>query len=469
MSSKLASLALATTAAAVLLASSSAHADEVVATLARDTPVAAFDGVAAWSEYDQATARYHLVIYQGGQPARARLAASRRPFDVSLGPDARGRVVALYTRCRHGVRDCDVYRYAVKARREQRLGSVSSPEMDEAWPTQWRDRVAFVRRAKSYVRDDFDHRPDPRGKRGGGPLIDCDVPFVKTVGSSEPSRRLDRARCGATTGMSLRGDSLVQVSDAYLYEASETQVRRVPIDGRPARVLARAGGGLSGYSPFSSPSQSKSAVYLTRQGAREPANFLRIDLASRRLTEATPNVPLAGSVAFDEPAGSYWYLQAPERSASQLLGYDPPPFCTQPARSAPLLMQCRLVRATASPFSSTERTLAPRLTLTVNPGDEIVTPPGDLVTVSGDLTRDVVRGDAIVRREPVPAVALELLRNDRSDGSGTYSTTGLTATVDAAGHWTFSLGRRATDGYFVVVARALALASSQVAVMSGAP
>jgi len=140
-------------AAAALVTAAPAGADAVVAELTRDTPIAAYGGVVAWSDYDAATKRYRLVVREGDETARAPIAGSRRAFDVSLGPDARGRVVALYTRCRTATRGCDVYRYDVRARRERMVVSVSSPVKDEAWPVQWRDRVAFVRRDRAYVRD----------------------------------------------------------------------------------------------------------------------------------------------------------------------------------------------------------------------------------------------------------------------------------------------------------------------------
>jgi len=277
-------------AAAALVTAAPAGADAVVAELTRDTPIAAYGGVVAWSDYDAATKRYRLVVREGDETARAPIAGSRRAFDVSLGPDARGRVVALYTRCRTATRGCDVYRYDLRARRERKVVSVSSPVKDEAWPVQWRDRLAFVRRDRAYgfavENDRYQLRPDLAGRARGGTLVDCDVPYVKALSARAPSRRLDRGLCAPTTGMSIRGDSIVQVTDLDQGGAgSESQVRRLRARGGAARVLARAGGGEGGYSPFSSPSQSASAVWLTRTGFREATPslvFLRIDLASGR-------------------------------------------------------------------------------------------------------------------------------------------------------------------------------------------
>jgi hypothetical protein len=451
-------------------APASASADDVVATLAHDTPIAAFGGVVAWSDYVTSTARYQLVLRRGDRTERAPIAGATQPFDVSLGPDAQGRVVALYTRCRRAATarrratGCDVYRYDLRSRRERRLAALSSPSMDEAWPAQWHDRVAFVRRAKTYVIDGYDHRPAPRGKKGKGVLLDCDIPYVVTLSTHRASRRLDRSQCGVTTGMSIRGQSIVQVSDEDQGGAgSETQVRRLRASGGPARLLARAAGGEGGYSPFASPSQSATAVYLTRTGNRRPRNFLRIDLASARLTEVDPNLPLAGRVARDE-RGGFWYVQGPEPAE------DGDVSCARrfPTRQSPLLQPCRLVRASADPFSSTPRTLAPRLTLSIGASDLITGLATDHLAVSGDLTRTVVSRGAIVRREPLPGVTLELLRNKGVHGEGAYDTTGLTTNSDAAGHWSFALGQPPADAYFAVIARAVGLASREVEVQARA-
>jgi hypothetical protein len=87
--------------------------------------------------------------------------------------------------------------------------------------------------------------------------VDCDIPYVKTLSARAPSRRLDGGLCARTTGMSIRDNRIVQVTDLDQGGAgSETQVRVLRADGRVARVLARSGGGEGGYSPFSSPSQS---------------------------------------------------------------------------------------------------------------------------------------------------------------------------------------------------------------------
>ena len=86
----LAALALA------LVPAAPAAADQAVAEIARAAPVAGYGGWEAWSRYDEPTGRYiaHAARPRASRRRRTRLPSSSRPFDVSLGPDANGNVVA---------------------------------------------------------------------------------------------------------------------------------------------------------------------------------------------------------------------------------------------------------------------------------------------------------------------------------------------------------------------------------------
>ena len=224
----------------------------------------------------------------------------------------------------------------------------------------------------------------------------CDIPFVKTLSSRAPSRRLDRSPCGTTTGIAIQDATIVLVSGMSFGGAgSESQVRLLRASGGRGRVLARTGGGEGGFSPFLAPSLSSSSVFLTRTGRRQEVTqgFVRIDLRSRRLTTVPANINLAGAVARDE-RGRFWYVQGPE---PELVSHGDPPFCFSP------LEPCRLVRASASPFSDTPRTLLPRLGTSTGFDQYLIAFAADPPVLSGDLTRAVVRGGAIVRREPGPA------------------------------------------------------------------
>jgi len=418
------SLLVATALVAALSAPASSSADDAVTDLVRDTTISAYAGALAWSSYDEKSSAYALVIRQDGMTAPARVAAASQPFDVSLGPDGKGRTVALYTRCAAKNRRCDIYRYDLRARTERKLASVSSPSLDEAWPAQWRGRIAFVRRARTHVVDGYDHRPDPRGR---GPVMDCDIPYVKTLASRAPSRRLDRSQCGETTGVAIRRDTIVVVTDINQGGAgSESQVRSLRARGGAARILARATGGEGGYSPFVTPSLSASAVWLARTGRRQGVTrgFLRIGLASARRQTVAGDVR---SLARDE-RGRIWYVEGPE------LDWDGYSSC----RST--IEPCRLVRASASPFSSASRTLLARVSVDGAAfADFREAFAGEPLVLSGRVSRAIVRKGAVVGAEAVPGVVMVLLRNRSVEYAGPFTSTDLTATTDDAGRWAFSL------------------------------
>jgi hypothetical protein len=60
--------------------------------------ISALEGYAAWSKPSHG--RYRLVIRHRGRTRDAGVRTRPQPFDVSLGNDAGGRVVATYSRCR---------------------------------------------------------------------------------------------------------------------------------------------------------------------------------------------------------------------------------------------------------------------------------------------------------------------------------------------------------------------------------
>ena len=418
----------------------------------------------AWSSYDAASGRYRLEIRRGGVTAAARMPSARRAFDVSLGPDSRGRVVALYTRCRVAARgrtperDCDVYRYDLRTRSEQRLRSVSSPALDEVWPAQWRGRIAFARRARTRVVSGYDHRP---ARGGSGPILDCDIPYVKTATSRAPSRRLDRSPCGATAGIAIHGTQIVHVSGISLGGAgSESQVRLLSASGGAARILARAGGGEGGFSPFTSPSLSASTVWLARTGRRQEVvpGFLRIDLRSRRLETVPANLNLAGRVARDE-RGRFWYVQGPE---PEINTFGELPYC----RSS--LQPCWLVRASASPFATTPRTLLPRLSIDDRGYQYIIASAADPLRLSGVLERTIVRRGLIAGREAVPGVALALLRTADENAPGPFTPTGLATTTGTDGRWSIVLSQPRPLIALAAFARALKVASAVVGIRTDA-
>jgi hypothetical protein len=85
----------------------------------------------------------------------------RAPFDVDLGPDAHGRTVAVYSRCRTEdtggspefggfgepqlARGCDLYEYSFATARELRLRLPGTRATSEYMPAIWGHTIAFAR------------------------------------------------------------------------------------------------------------------------------------------------------------------------------------------------------------------------------------------------------------------------------------------------------------------------------------
>lgn len=160
---------------AALLVTASGPADaaelgeQSLADTVRRAKVAGYGDTLAWSRWEAATSRYRLVVRVGdGEPLLAPVAGRRLPFDVDVGPDAAGRSVVVYSRCRREpdtrrpadaystfyggapayfkASGCDLYRYAPAERREARLDAVSSGSASEYMPSLWRGSIAFARR-----------------------------------------------------------------------------------------------------------------------------------------------------------------------------------------------------------------------------------------------------------------------------------------------------------------------------------
>lgn len=403
-----------------------AHADEVVSDdLTAGTPIAARSGTVAWSRYDEATSRYQLVLQRPpSAPSDAPIDGMVRPFDISMGSDRRGRSVALYSRCAADGRHCDIYRYNLASAGEQKISSVSGPTEDEALPVQDANLLAFVRRGS---------RAGPNAEVG-----DCDRIFVKNLASPAPSRRLDRDSCAPTTGLSLRGSRVVRTTLVQGDDLSESEVRLLSTRGGVAKVLAYEPDDDDHYTEFESPNQSASSIWLTRTGGYPPPSFVRLDIATGRMTEVRAGLELTGALARDEH-GTFWY------------GETPLPFSYFSV--AGLAIPRRLIRASPSPFSSSERTLPPELA--ISPSEDIRATFGDPLIVSGRLARAVVRRGRPVRTQAIAGAAVRLLRrignSPQPDVGEHFVPTALTALTDADGDWSIPIESPASRPWYSAV------------------
>ena len=167
-----------------------ARADVAMVSMPRDTPISAYKGTLAWSEWDTVKQQYRLVLttVKTGKATKPKIGLRKSPFDVTLGPDSDGKTVALYSRCsKSDGTKCDAYRYDLAKKKESKL-DFSRSDRDEAWPSQWQGRYAWVeQRGKG---------DDPNDFKDGN----CDAPMTRAVSSSSAVKKLSTGTCGTVTG-----------------------------------------------------------------------------------------------------------------------------------------------------------------------------------------------------------------------------------------------------------------------------
>lgn len=206
--------------------------------LERATPVAALGGVAVYSEFapirpGSEEGEYFLVARRGELAARLPVAPRPGPFDVDLGADADGEVVAVYSRCRVDPfttsqpnaradilnplpvpgrgRGCDIYRYDFDTARETRVAGASTSAASEFLPSLSGDRIAF---ARVYERRS--------GRRG-------DLPYLYTRRLSGGSSQRERGGSRGTRQSGLPGPSSLDLSGsrlAFTWSYENEPVRR---------------------------------------------------------------------------------------------------------------------------------------------------------------------------------------------------------------------------------------------------
>jgi hypothetical protein len=401
-------------AALALIPSAPAAADQAIAEIGRESPVAAYGGWEAWSAFDEASGRYALTLRdpQGAVKA-APLPPAATPWDVSLGPDAAGNVVAVYRSC--GASGCDVRRLNVVTGRDQALQTVSSPRYDEATPAIWRSMAVFTRHV---------------GR--------CDVPYVKDLSSSRPSRRLLKSRCLTTPAgqAAIRGSRIV-ISSMDLSHADSNGAGRKTSELRVYSSRA-AGSRVIDQQTFGEESNLFGQValdaryaYTVHYGLHPATAFVRVAFSGGAPQEVRALRELTGAFAKPSANGSIYV----ERQGGEEAGCDG--FTDVP---------CRLVEAPSSPWLG-QRTLTPQLSVAY------VGQPrrGQPLTFTGALTQQSAAGNSIAGTAPLAGVAVELYHRTGSSPER-FEATGLRAVTAADGSYSIVLPTAGADPWYTAVA-----------------
>jgi hypothetical protein len=220
-------VAIAATAVMLAMAPGAVASDEVLASLppgaAFAVRMSAYAGHVVWSEA-VGPGRHVLMRWHEGRVDRLPVAERAVPFDVDLGPDARGRPVAVYSRCpgetenATPVGGCDVYRLVLQRGRERRIRRASTATSSEYAPAIWRGNLVYA-----------------SSRTAAGPAA---VMLLRR--GARRAIALRRQARGAEAG---RVGAIDLTSNAVVFQwpaDTGADLRRVPLSGRRGKVLARS-------------------------------------------------------------------------------------------------------------------------------------------------------------------------------------------------------------------------------------
>ena len=401
--------------ALALVPAAPAAADQAIAEIGRQSPVAAYGGWQAWSRYDGATGRYTLMVQVPGQPAApVGIPTSSRPFDVSLGRDRDNNVAAVYQRC--GSSGCDVRRYSTASGSDAKLSTASSPSYDESTPAIWGSTVVFTRRVHG-----------------------CDVPYVRNLRSSAPSRRLLKSKCLTTPAghASIRGSRIV-ISSLDLSHTDRggagrkvSELRKYSSRTGGSQVIADEAFGEES-NLFGQVAQDDRSAFTVRIGIYRANTFVRVRFSGGRPEEVRAFRTLTDAFAKPTPNSSL-YVESQDEAGPACDGFDDVP--------------CRLVRAPAIPFGRVRRTLTPQLTVAYEGQPRSGLP----LPFTGTLTQQVVEGDSLLSTTPLAGVTVGLYHRTGSSPER-FDDTGLKAVTGVDGSYRIVLPAAAGDPWYTAVA-----------------
>jgi hypothetical protein len=407
------------TAVLVVFAAAPALADQTIAPLGRQAPIAAYGGWTAWSRFDEASGRYALVLRDpSGVEHDAPVPASAKPFDVSLGPDAgRGaaqKVLAIYRHCSaHG---CDLRVLDVATGAQRTLKGIAS-SYRAATPAIWRSNVVFTRRVNG-----------------------CDIPYLKNLRSSKPSRRLlkNRKKCLQTAAghTAIRGSRIV-ISSVDTSGADASGAGRKVSELRVYSTFARGSALFLGETfgeesnLFGQVALDDRYVYTEHYGVFPPDAFMRVPFSTGRPEEATAARALTGSFAKPD-ASSFVYVEQQGATDGACDGFTDVP--------------CRVVLSTTNPWSQA-RALTPQLTVAY------VGQPrsGQPLTFTGALTVAEVTAHRLLGTTPVAGITVELYHRTGANPER-FEPTGLRAVTGPDGTYSIVLPAAGADPWYTAVA-----------------
>jgi hypothetical protein len=286
----------------------------------------AYGGHVVWSDYDAAVDAWRLMDHSRGVTRVLPVAPRATPFDVDLGPDGRGGVLAVYSRCRRALPfdqpapgigsrryGCDLFRYSFRAGRETAVGGANSGA-DEMWPAVWGSRIAFVRAYRG--------RPGRflYWRSGSGPSrrLRLPSPVIAVRERSPEGTTVTRRRLPfLVDGLDTRGRTVAYVwrrvddfdTVSFIYLATTRGGLRAAARG------ATFGGGAADTSRTVRDPSLAAGVDWLFENRGEPGYFGAF--LHRRDGRALQRSPSSGAVAFARDAHASYWIDAGAASAPE--------------------------------------------------------------------------------------------------------------------------------------------------------
>jgi hypothetical protein len=293
---------------------------------------------------------------------------------------------------------------------------VSSPSYDEATPAIWGANVVFTRRVRG-----------------------CDVPYVKSLSSSAPSRRLLKSKCLQTHPghASIRGTRIVISSvdtsgaDRNGAGLKVAELRKYSATASGSQVMVSQSFGEES-NLFGQVAQDDRFAYTVRVGIHQANTFVRVAFAGGKPEEARAFRTLTD--AFAKPAAhSSLYVESQG---------DEGPSCDVFTD-----LPCRIVLAPALPFGGVQRTLTPQLTVAYEGQPRA----GQPLPFGGTLSQQVVSGNSVVSTTPLAGVPVGLFHRTGSSPER-FADTGLKSVTGADGSYRIVLPAAAGDPWYSAAA-----------------
>jgi hypothetical protein len=275
------------------IAATAIAAATTIAPLHGDTAVAAYGGVAVWSDYEATDRSWHVVVRRNGQISTPPIPTANKVIEVDVGPGPSGSSMLAYVSCTGG---CHVVVSGVDGSAPHTVpGSQRASH-----PTIWGDRVAWVSGKAKVMISRFNG--SRRRALGGAPHRKCYYPSP----SGHPPLVCAPPQDPSVDALALYRGQLALIdtfnlNDGIGADGTTTEVRTEATTGGPQRLVALLSVG-EGDESWLGPSWSNGKLYFYEDSMGAGFVVYRFDPAHNTYASARAYTYLTGFSVIGERA-----------------------------------------------------------------------------------------------------------------------------------------------------------------------